>query len=236
MKKIVIGAVLSAVVGYMIFGFNTFSYVKTATSLTKNAVQDAIPIEFELARAKTMIKGIVPEIAANLRLIAKEQIEVDNLEKQIARMTTNLTNTKEQLVSDPGNANRTKFDQYKSNEKVLKSMKTMFTNRSQKLVNLKDRVQNMMGNRTLLALQVTDLQNRLDNAKTLQEHNVVALDTSNFNRLQELMTNLEQRVKVEENIATMTCEPTSTESNVDIKDEVTEYFGLNIRDKVVENK
>ena len=43
-----------------------------------------MPIEFQIERARDMIKDLVPEIRKNMHVIAKEEVEVKRLDEQIA--------------------------------------------------------------------------------------------------------------------------------------------------------
>ena len=43
-----------------------------------------MPIEFEIDRARGMVKDIMPEIRKNMQIIAKEEVEVKNLRNQLS--------------------------------------------------------------------------------------------------------------------------------------------------------
>ena len=78
-------------VGLFVFGTDVFSYVSTSARSVKTAVKDNVPIEFELQRARDMIEQILPELQANIRLIAQEEVEIATLEKEITRSDEDLT-------------------------------------------------------------------------------------------------------------------------------------------------
>jgi peptidoglycan hydrolase CwlO-like protein len=77
-------------VGLFVFGTDVFSYVSTSARSVKTAVKDNVPIEFELQRARDMIEQILPELQANIRLIAQEEVEIATLEKEIAQAQEDL--------------------------------------------------------------------------------------------------------------------------------------------------
>lgn len=77
-------------VGLFVFGTDVFSYVTTSARSVQTAVKDNVPIEFELQRARDMIEQILPELQANIRLIAQEEVEIASLEKEIARSAEDL--------------------------------------------------------------------------------------------------------------------------------------------------
>ena len=52
------------------------SYIRTSAGYVTDAVQDAVPIEFQVDRARGMIQDLVPEVRKNMHVIAKEEVEV----------------------------------------------------------------------------------------------------------------------------------------------------------------
>ena len=74
----------AAVIGGLVFGTDLVSYVTSSTKLVRAKVKDAVPIEFELRRARDLLEEIIPEMQTNVRLIAQEEVEVDRLVKALA--------------------------------------------------------------------------------------------------------------------------------------------------------
>ncbi len=70
--------------GSLIFGTDLFSYVDTATGTVRETARESVPLEFELQRARDLIRDILPEIQANVRLIARDEVEIAGIEKDIA--------------------------------------------------------------------------------------------------------------------------------------------------------
>jgi hypothetical protein len=42
----------------------------------RGAVKDAVPIEFQIQRARDSLNDIIPEMQANIRLIAQQEVEI----------------------------------------------------------------------------------------------------------------------------------------------------------------
>ena len=78
-KSLVVGGVIVLLLG-LFFGRDAISYSKTALGGLRQSVKDAVPVEFELTRARDMIKGLKPEIRHNMHVIATEEVEVDDLQ------------------------------------------------------------------------------------------------------------------------------------------------------------
>ena len=47
-------------------------------------MQNSVPVDFEIDRARKMIQDLAPEVRKNMHVIAKEEVEVQRLEEQIA--------------------------------------------------------------------------------------------------------------------------------------------------------
>jgi hypothetical protein len=62
-------------------------------------VKDSVPVEFELQRARDLVDQIVPELQANVRLIAQEEVEIAALEKEIQLAKENVTGQRAELVA-----------------------------------------------------------------------------------------------------------------------------------------
>ena len=52
--------------------------------MIEKSVKDSIPIEFEIQRARDLLEELLPEMRANLKLVAAEQVEVAELETDIS--------------------------------------------------------------------------------------------------------------------------------------------------------
>lgn len=83
LKMGVLGTVGFGLVGGLIFGKDVVSYVRSSAKSVRTVVKDSVPIEFELRRARDLVDEIIPEMHANIRLIAQEEVEVAALKGQI---------------------------------------------------------------------------------------------------------------------------------------------------------
>lgn len=81
----VIALVGACAVGGLIFGADVVSYVSSSARSVQSAVKDAVPIDFELKRARDLLEDIIPEMQANIRLIAQEEVEVAALGADITQ-------------------------------------------------------------------------------------------------------------------------------------------------------
>src|SRR5258708_5577717 len=102
-KKAILGGAGAALVCLVLFGREAASYVGTTVGWCKDSVKSNVPISFEIDRARRMVKDLVPDIRKNMHMIAKEEVEVDRLAKQIAE-------SEKRLGKDPDEVMRLKAD------------------------------------------------------------------------------------------------------------------------------
>ena len=80
------------------FRAETIGYIRTSLGYVHDSVQNSVPVGFEIDHARQMIQDLVPEVRKNMHVIAKEEVEVQRLEEQIANSEAKLAKDKEQLL------------------------------------------------------------------------------------------------------------------------------------------
>ena len=82
------GAIVTAgvlLVGGLVFGTDVISYVRSSARSARTAIKQSVPTEFELQRARDLIEDIIPEMHANIRLMAEEEVEIAALNSDIPK-------------------------------------------------------------------------------------------------------------------------------------------------------
>src|SRR5215510_11440692 len=92
-RTFVLGAVGALLLG-LLFGR---SHLVTAVGMAKQTIKDNVPVDFEIKRAREMIRGLVPEIEKNMHLIAREETEVAKLERQVGKAEQQLTKDRDDI-------------------------------------------------------------------------------------------------------------------------------------------
>ncbi|HOW71395.1 MAG TPA: hypothetical protein PKY77_12400 [Phycisphaerae bacterium] len=80
------------------FGGDAFSYLSSSAKSVQTAVKDSVPIEFELQRARDLLDDILPEMQANVRLVAQEEVEIAGLKSDIDQSRKAVAEEKTRIV------------------------------------------------------------------------------------------------------------------------------------------
>jgi hypothetical protein len=251
-KLVFVGAGLALLLG-LIFGRESFSYMSTAWSRMHNAVKDNVPVNFEIQRARKMIKQLRPEIEKNLHLIAKEEVEIDKLDRQIStlaqkmgrderalkKLNNDLSNgtqlvyhgrryTEEQVKTDLA----TRFAQFKTNKATETQLNKILKARKDGLQAARENLEAMLSSKRKLEVDIANLEARrkmVEVAKTSSEFN---FDNSKLARVKDLLGEIDARIKVEEKLVNNHVKlydriPVDEDSEVvsgDITSEISNYF------------
>jgi chromosome segregation ATPase len=250
-KKVILGVAAGCLLAGFFFGRDAWSYMSTSAGWVKDSVKSSVPMEFEIERARTMIKNLVPDIQQNMHVIAKEEVEVERLAKQIAaqeeKLTADRSNilklksdlasnrdryeyggrvyTVSQVKQDLGN----RFERFKTADATLGSLREIHTARQKSLDAARQKLEGMLAAKRTLEVDVENLEAKLKMVEAAQTTSEFAFDDSRLSRCKELIGELRTRLDV---AAKMVDAKDSFQSEIpltpsvsdDIVDEVTEYF------------
>src|SRR5947207_689900 len=93
-KTVVLVGLGVGLVGGLLLGPEAVSYFKSAVGSVRDVAKDNVPIEFELRRARDLLNDIIPEMQANIRVIAQQEVEISNLKTEIAQSNKALCDEK----------------------------------------------------------------------------------------------------------------------------------------------
>ncbi len=250
-RFLLLGAGL-AVVGTLIFGRSLTSYIRTSIRLVTDSVKQAVPLDFEITRARNEVKNIMPEIRKNMQTIAKEEVEVDRLQQEIAALERKQDKDRTDLMSLKADAASGKnvfhfagrsysidqvkcdlanrFERFKTSDATLASLKEILTARQQSLEAAQQKLDGMLACKRQLEVDVENLEARLKMVEVAQTASNYQFDDSQLGRVKELIGDLRGRLSVEEKMlhaegslqGEIPMEQPATEN---IVDRVSEYFG-----------
>ncbi|MDP6447455.1 MAG: hypothetical protein QF805_26905 [Pirellulaceae bacterium] len=253
-KKVLVVAGGVALLLGLLFGRNVCSYVSTAADRMHQTVRDNVPIDFEIDRAKKMIQSLDKDIMQNRIVIAREEVKVAKLEKQITgakdqlakrrtdilRLTDDLESgtesfvysgevfTAKQVKSDLAN----RFEQFQVQEKTLTDLNRILSARKSGLQAAQDKFAKMKATKAQLKVEVEHLEARLKILALTQAESDVSLDDGRLSQTKELVSDIKTRLEVAESLVGTEGSyvgeiklDDQTDENQDIVEQVTDYFG-----------
>jgi len=252
-KSIFVGAAVALLLG-LLFGRDAISYVSTSVSQLHQQVKDNVPIEFELERARNMIKDITPEIRDGMHEIAKEEVKVEELAAQIENLENQLAKDEEVILErkadlesgdsyyyyagvrysrDRVNDDLSKrFARYKTQNENLTALRKRLDARNQHLEAARTKLNDMMAAKKQLEVEVENLEARLKMVEVAKSSADFNLDDSHLSRTKELISDINTRVKTEEqligHLSEYEFEIPAEEEKPQVKDvteEIADYFG-----------
>lgn len=223
LKKILLGSALAASAGGLLLGTSAYSYVKTGVHSLRDSVKDQIPIEVEIKRARELITDLKPEIASNLKLIAREEVEVAKLQREVNVRQTSLSKSKdsilklkedlqsgvryvtyhgkkysiEQVRQDLGD----RFKHHQSLEATSEKLVKILDARERNLIAARRKLDEMLAAKRELEVQVENLQARLTMVQVAQAGNQFAVDDGAISQVRQALDEIATRIDVAEKLA-----------------------------------
>jgi len=224
-KTIKYGVVSLAGLGLMaglLFGTELGSYVWTSTNSVRTAVKDHVPIEFELQRARDLLEEIIPEMQANVGLIAKEEVEIANLKEELDRGRDAMTAEKVRITK-LGDALRIQqvsysfgglqyshdqvktelaraFDRYKEAEVVQGGKQRLLDTRQKSLQAAMQMLERTRGEKIRLEDRIAALDSQHRLIKAASTTSQFKVDNSKLAQTEKLIGDIKKRLDVAERV------------------------------------
>jgi len=225
MKALKVGVISLGTLGLaggFIFGKDLFSYVNSSARSVQTAVKDSVPIEFELRRARDLMDDIIPEMHANVRLIAQQEVEIDSLKKEIeqsrqsvAQQTmqiqklrdslstaktsfefANITYTRDQVKDDLAR----RLDDVKEAQVVLASKQKLLDNRGKALAAAMQALERTRSQKSLLESQIAALDGQHKLLQATSVGTCVQIDNSKLAQSERLIAQIKKQLDVAERV------------------------------------
>lgn len=254
-KTAIVGGVSALALGGLVLGTSMFSYVRTAKNEVTTAVEDAVPIEFQLKRAKDMlINDLEPEIRKMKHAVAESQVEVEHLQAKLDEKQEAVTQRRaeimarnEQLKSQKttflvNNVSYTKaeleedlskrFDRFKTMEQTFKTEAKVLEAKRQAVGANESKVEKLLAAREELRLQIEELEARVSAVKAAETVAESEFDDSKLANVKNLLDSLDAKVDVRERELSLEGKETdlipveTEESSESVVDSVDAYFGI----------
>lgn len=247
----VIGTVGFGLLGGLLFGKDVVSYVKSSAKGVRTAVKESVPVEFELRRARDMLEDIIPEMHANIRLIAQEEVEVAALKGEISKAQEALQDEQTRIktlriaLEQPQARYRfagreydryevkedlaTRFERYKENELVLASKVRLLDSREKSLNAAMQLLEKTRSQKRILENRIEALASQYRLVKAASVGSQIQVDNGKLARTQKLITEIQKRLDVAERVLAHESKfvesiPVDTVVESDLVAQVDEYF------------
>jgi hypothetical protein len=242
----------------VLFGRDAASYVSTTYHKLTDSVQESVPIEFQIDRAREMVRDLEPEIRNSMHVIAKEEVALEQLNQQIdvnqekadkdkrdiLRLQADLGQGKElyRYASRSYSSDEVKqdlsrrFNRFKVADDTLGSMKQMRDAREKNLEAAQQKLAAMVNARRKLEVDLQNLEAKRKLVEVAQASSEYVFDDSQLARCKELITDIRTRLDVAAKLANADVNieveiPLDEATPSDITDQVAEYFDLNGADE-----
>ena len=250
-KKLIYSGAAAAVLLLFVFGKDCASYVGTTYSWLTDSVRNSVPVEFEIDRARKLVKDLVPEIRKNMQIIAKEEVEVERLQKEIAVVEGRVAKEKQDVlrlkndIASPRDSDEYsgrqytikqvkmdlthRFERLKTNDATLASLRDIHQARTKGLAAARGKLEGMLASKRQLEVDCENLDARLKMVEVAQTASSLNVDDSRLGRAKDLVAEVRSRLQVAEKLVgaegTFKGEIPLEDANApDIVDQVTEYF------------
>lgn len=251
-KKMALGTALTAGALYLVFGTSAPSYVRTAFHKVRHNAKDAVPVQFEIDRARDEVAALEPAIRDNIEVLARAEVETEHLEREIATVKDRLAAEKKAMLAlregiDSGSyrlAGRVNYtedevkgelahrlDRYRNTAKILDEKEATLKAKQQSVIAARKQLANMANQKKALQTKLDGIEAHLKMIEATKATNEFDFDDSAVARAKSTVSDLEKRLQVMERKAEMEGNfvesglPVSIEPGRDVLKEIDEEFG-----------
>lgn len=220
LRKSILGVGSLVLLSTFVFGRDAFSYLRTSYSSARAALKAEVPLEFELQRARDMVSHLLPDIRKCMHVIANEEVQVDQLNKSIAKCESELGRQKVEIIAlrkDLGTnrggyqyAGRVytsdevqrdlaqRFERFKTAEATVGSQRQILTARQKSLAAAREKLEGMISSKRDMEVQIENIEARMKMLEAVQTASHVQVDDSQLARAKQLISELNQHLDVQQ--------------------------------------
>jgi peptidoglycan hydrolase CwlO-like protein len=223
LKKLVIAGVLVTAVGSLVaFGGRPFSYARTWVASWKKNAEDRVPLDLKIQHARGEVEKLGPEIRKCMRVIAEQQVDVEQMDGRVARHQKEL---KEQelailklrtdlksgdasyvyagqsyMASEVRKDLAVRFDRFREAEESLNRERQILAAKRKSLRANERRLDEMMAAKKQLVVQIEQLEARWKTVQAAQESSEIEFDDSQLSRTKTLIAQIDKELKIRRNL------------------------------------
>ena len=252
-RKLLLGGIAAGVLTVLVAFTSARSYLMTAYNEVGAAAKGAVPLEFEIKRARTLIKDVGPEINHYKHVIFTEEVVVDKLKKEIAegekflaakedevrKLAAHLKNnqseyqfagrtyTSDQVKTDVS----ARLNTCKAKKAELVSRRAQLVAKERVLAAAYQKLHSMDAKKRELEAKIEMLEANLEEVKARETATDIAVDDSELARTKELIDEIDTQIQIRKKMVdSSTNDPSeipvnaSENSEEDLSQQVNDYF------------
>ena len=252
-KKLVVTTLGVGLLGGVLGATNLGSYVTTGCRQVSDSVEDTVPMTFQIDRARNMVRDLEPEIRHSMHVIAKEEVEVAELDKRLETATAKAEKDKSEIMrlqSDLSSGKNVfryaghsysedevkedlarRFNRYKTCDGTIESLQQMRDARQRNLDAAREKLTAMVGAQRQLQVDVENLEAKLKLVEVAEASSDFQFDDSKLARAKQLMVDIRTKLDVAAKLANADTNfqkeiPLDETEAEDVTTHVAEYFGI----------
>jgi len=224
-KKVVLGTALSAGALYLVFGTSAPSYVQTAFHRFRHSVRHNEPIPFQIDRARLEIAKLEPASIENREALARAEVDVEHLSREIQVTEANLAVEKQRLLTMAEGLRKgeyrlagrhasytpeeikaeltRRYDHYHAATNILEEKRATLKAREQAVVAGREKLADLAAAKQTLMTKLEAIEAQLQAIEATQGKNEFNFDDSALARAKETVAELEKRLEVKARVAEM---------------------------------
>ncbi len=221
-RKLIGSLVVGGLILGAVFGRDAGSYLRTGAQRLQKSVTHEIPVEFELDRARDLVKHLLPEIRRSMHVVAEQQVEVERLAATLASRSEELDTQKHTIFRlkehlEQGSAHirlagvnytprevehdlAKRFERYRVAEETRNHEQALLDAKSKMLAANQDKLRDMLSQKKELELQLARLEARLNSVQAVEAVQGIAVDDSQLQRARDLIASLDRELDVRERL------------------------------------
>ena len=254
LKKVLLGSAILVGSGALLFGTSGVSYIKTGYHNLRDTIKEQIPLDVEISRVRDMIRELKPEIASNLKVIAREEVEVARLQREVQAKSESLVKSKQAILKLKDDVQSgakfvsyggkswdmeqvkkdlaSRFKNYQTQEATAEKVEKILSAREKNLEGARRKLDEMLAAKREMEVAVENLQARLTMVEVAKTSSKFTVNDSHVSSVRQAVADIGTRIDVEERM-TDTCDMTvgipvsDDETPSDLVDQISVYFNRN---------
>jgi predicted nucleic acid-binding protein len=251
LKKVLLGSAIVVGSGALLFGTSGVSYIRTGYHNLRDTIKEQIPLDVEISRARDLINDLKPEIAGNLKVIAREEVEVARLQREVQAKNATLEKSKQDILTlkddvqsgakfvkhggktwdmDQVKKDLTaRFKSYQTQEATAEKVEKILAAREKNLEGARRKLDEMLAAKRQLEVEVENLQARLTMVEVAKTSSKFSVNDSRVSAVRQTVAEIGTRIDVEERMAdmfdtTVGIPVSEDDTPSDLVDQISVYF------------